>query len=314
MMNKKKAAQYIGNLVIVIAFIYILKKLYQYRGQLTEALNTRSMVIAVIGIVVYAILPIFNALFYKRIVSAVIRKHLSTTLVVRLYTKSNLYKYLPGNVMHYVGRNQIAVLSDATHPQMAICTVLEVTFQAGSALVVAAILSFGFVVQWIHDKPVLLHVIIAIILLLAAVFLCFLMKSPKGAELRKRLDVKMTADLVKCLSQVSIYYIFYQIISGILFLLLMNGMGIKISASYVAAAIGVYCFAWLVGLVTPGAPGGLGVREAMLTLLLNGMVSSDLIIAAAILNRIITMVGDLTAYPLSLFTFRERNSEPKRDS
>lgn len=302
---KKRTVRYIGNLVIVIAFIYIIKKLYQYRGQLIAALNVKSMIIAAMGITVYTILPIFNALFYKKIVSRITYKKLSNTLVVQLYTKSNLYKYLPGNVMHYIGRNQIAVFSDTSHSQIAICTVLEVMVQAGSAFIVAAILSFAFVVQWIRDNSIWLYAIAAL-LLLVAICVYFFLGSSIGTTLRKKVDIKITAELVKCLLQVGIYYIFYQIISGILFLFLINFMEIKISAAYFAAVIGVYCFAWLVGLITPGAPGGLGVREAMLTLLLSEMVGSEPIIAAVVLNRIITIVGDLLAYPLSLLTFREQ--------
>jgi uncharacterized membrane protein YbhN (UPF0104 family) len=55
----------------------------------------------------------------------------------------------------------------------------------------------------------------------------------------------------------------------------------------------VYALAWLAGTVTPGAPGGLGVREAVLTASLGPIVGHGPAAAAALGLRGTTTAGDL---------------------
>jgi hypothetical protein len=62
---------------------------------------------------------------------------------------------------------------------------------------------------------------------------------------------------------------------------------------------GAYILAWLVGLVTPGAPAGAGVRELALLFLLNGVVSEADLLLAVVLGRVITVVGDLGFFTFS---------------
>jgi hypothetical protein len=54
-----------------------------------------------------------------------------------------------------------------------------------------------------------------------------------------------------------------------------------------------YIIAWLAGLVTPGAPAGVGVRELVLLFLLGGQVAEADLLLAVILGRTVTVVGDL---------------------
>jgi uncharacterized membrane protein YbhN (UPF0104 family) len=54
----------------------------------------------------------------------------------------------------------------------------------------------------------------------------------------------------------------------------------------------IFAAAWLVGFVTPGAPAGIGVREAALVALLSPITGNEIGLAAAALSRIMSVVGD----------------------
>ena len=56
---------------------------------------------------------------------------------------------------------------------------------------------------------------------------------------------------------------------------------------------GAYVLAWLIGLVTPGAPAGIGIRELLLLLLLKGAVNEADLLLAVVLGRVVTVGGDL---------------------
>lgn len=57
--------------------------------------------------------------------------------------------------------------------------------------------------------------------------------------------------------------------------------------------LAAFALAWTVGLVVPGAPGGLGVFEAALLLRLGGMVPEASVLAVALSYRLVVTVADL---------------------
>ncbi len=80
-------------------------------------------------------------------------------------------------------------------------------------------------------------------------------------------------------------------------------MFILLSANYISVFI---------GFVTPGAPGGIGVREAVLIKMMSPFFQEDLIILAAVTHRIILILGDLFAVPVSRMFVLCNQDEDKR--
>jgi uncharacterized membrane protein YbhN (UPF0104 family) len=67
--------------------------------------------------------------------------------------------------------------------------------------------------------------------------------------------------------------------------------------------VSVFSFAWLVGLVVPGAPGGLGVFEAtMLTILDKSYFSPAIILSAVTAYRLISILAELMGAGLAKMT------------
>ena len=63
-------------------------------------------------------------------------------------------------------------------------------------------------------------------------------------------------------------------------------------------------FAWMGGFITPGAPGGLGVREALLTMILSDILPADIIIAGVLIFRLITLFGEILALCVAILFFK----------
>ncbi|MEM9709534.1 MAG: hypothetical protein AAF871_12190 [Pseudomonadota bacterium] len=59
---------------------------------------------------------------------------------------------------------------------------------------------------------------------------------------------------------------------------------------------GAALFAWLVGYATPGAPGGLGAREAALVVAMGGVAPEADLLLAALLFRVTTTAGELACF------------------
>ncbi len=73
-------------------------------------------------------------------------------------------------------------------------------------------------------------------------------------------------------------------------------MGGQPRLSKVLRLIAAYMIAWVFGFVIPGAPGGIGVREMALTLLLAPVMGRDKIVVLSVMHRLVTVLGDVLAY------------------
>jgi uncharacterized membrane protein YbhN (UPF0104 family) len=62
-----------------------------------------------------------------------------------------------------------------------------------------------------------------------------------------------------------------------------------------AATIGAFALAWGIGFVVPGAPAGMGVREATLLALFGPMIGSGPAVAVTIFHRLVTAAVDVVA-------------------
>ena len=56
--------------------------------------------------------------------------------------------------------------------------------------------------------------------------------------------------------------------------------------------VGAFVLAWLAGMVTPGAPAGIGVRELVLMFLLKDQMPQAELVMSIALGRFVTTAGD----------------------
>jgi hypothetical protein len=99
------------------------------------------------------------------------------------------------------------------------------------------------------------------------------------------------------------WYVIFLAISGLLFVGLIALLVERpmTEGMHWLSLAGAYVLAWLAGLVTPGAPAGLGVRELVLLFILKGIVSEADLILAVLLGRLVTVVGDGMYFIMSIF-------------
>ena len=89
---------------------------------------------------------IINAYSWKLILEFINGTKVSTGDVFRVYLKANIAKYLPGNVMHYAGRNYLGSRLGWKNTEMALSSLLEYGFGFGlTGLVIVIFFCLGFV-------------------------------------------------------------------------------------------------------------------------------------------------------------------------
>lgn len=197
----------------------------------------------------------------------------------RAYGISQLAKYVPGNIFHLAGRQAIGMAAGLSGAVMAKSTMWEI------GLLIAAGALFGW---------------LALPLLVPGFSMMFCM----GFLLLSVLGVVIA--LFRFIgSQVASAFInqmLFLAVSALIFIILLK---VVVNITVLPFEVwlmmgGAYTIAWLAGLMTPGAPAGVGVRELVLITLLNGMINDAQLLAAVLIGRLVTVAGDLIFYISSL--------------
>lgn len=191
---------------------------------------------------------------------------------VRSHTSAQLAKYVPGNVFHLVGRHMLQRSRGGSDDRrLALATVAETLLLVLAAACVATIclaLGSGGALQRLSiAAATMLFALLAIGALLA-----------RGRGLR----------LPPALAAFAAMLAFFAVMALVLMVL---GHMLGLGASPGLAGGGVA--AWIAGFVTPGAPGGLGVREMVMVIAGAGTASADKLLMLGVLLRVVTFGGDV---------------------
>lgn len=210
-----------------------------------------------------------------------------------IYAISQIYKYIPSNVVHHVGRYYMLRRRGVDHAAAAWGFLAETGLSLAASLLV--VLAFGAplirdVLLSLRNSHLLwVGMIAGGIVLVGAVAL--LMSYP--ATIRNALKPFLSRRVLNAGLGALLFHVASRVVAGLGFWWLtvkLLGPG-EIT---LASAIAVWAAGWTIGYVTPGATAGLGVREAALIgalAALNVPITDATL--AAIAYRVATTIGDL---------------------
>ena len=216
------------------------------------------------------------------------------------HLRAQLAKYLPGNVFHLAYRHIAARREGVGHRALALALVLE------SVLVIAAgaILGLGVV----SDPRLDALAPWARQLVWAAPVLALLAWVGVGAVGRRggfaQLAPARTAPPFFAVLVLDLAFF-------VLAALALRMLSEQPSALPFAAWCGWLALAWALGYVTPGAPAGIGLREAVLALGLAPVLGEAGALALALVYRLLTLVADAV---LALAGFAMLRGSSARDT
>jgi len=174
---------------------------------------------------------------------------------------SQIAKYLPGNVLHFVGRHALGVRAGADHARLLRSSVTEI-----AGLVCAAGLLLLVSGPWRNQDALPFSGGVPI-WVLAVVLVGLCMSAALGLTLwYARRQALRPISLLRIMLKVIPIYILFFLCSGLILwgLCISLGFGLNAPIEIISAASG----SWIIGYLTPGAPAGIGVRDASLSILL----------------------------------------------
>ena len=273
-----------GYLVTVVTVIWVVYSLTRHDGlgQL-RAVGLEHAGLLGLLLAAYAVVSLLQALaWWQLIFQTAGRAPLG--LSTGIFALTQLGKYLPGNVMHFVFRFALTRASGAPRPAVLAASGLEPWILLCAALALLAILG-GTDWPGHFDWPGWLAWLLPAVAVLALGFVI--------PWLRARLPgdaMNMLSLLPSFLLQAG-----FLLGSALLFSILLFLFDSS-SAVPLVVVLAASVLAWLAGFVTPGSPGGLGVREVVLSVALAGWVEPAVAVSAAAAFRILTIGGDLLVF------------------
>ena len=251
------------------------------------------LVITVLG-VLYGMLIILIAVAWGSFLHA-LGVVASWPEIIVVYGKTNLAKYLPGNVFHFAGRQLVG--HDHGWSEFAIfsSTVFEISLVVLAATLVMTIL---FAIVPLENIPIagMISMVSAGVLSAFVVAALVLIFGSRFLPFRATIERIMALVHSPALPiSLLLYLVFFCAMGGIT-IAMLYGLNGRWACSLFQQFTVSYTVAWLIGYISPGAPGGIGVREAALVALLGPSLGEGTAVSVACGLRCVTILGDLLLF------------------
>lgn len=284
--NKAYLVRILKIIIFIISLLFIAYISYNNYDNIKESLifDRKNILLELLFLsLVYAISLIFVAIAWQNILSLLSNKKLSLLLIL-VWLKSNIYKYLPGNIFNYVYRQLISKKMGVSHKVLLESNIVEAILIISTSILISSIIlllvyDFTFNEYFSLINTNYIYIVISFFI---TVFW----------YLYKYRQIKV----INYWKSIACYMIFFIGIGGSVYFVLNYQMNIEFSFLLITA---IYTFAWLVGFITPGASGGIGVREGVFIILLHGVLGEvDAVILSAIL-RFVSIIGEVILFVIA---------------
>lgn len=213
-------------------------------------------------------------------------------------------KYLPGNVGQHIGRVALA----GNHGVGLGAAILSVGYELLLALVASA--HIAAIALLLNPPPNLINsellrhrwLLLGLVMTGAAGALALAphvaawfvrLRAPSGNEGPPCPANTLRLDVKTILASYSMYASGVAIIGIGVWLVAQTVVSSGVSVPSAFFFIGAFACSWILGFAAPGAPAGLGVREAALSVLLSSVMPATEVVVLVVALRIATTVGDL---------------------
>lgn len=260
-----------GNILAVAGIVFVGIKVWGYAGEIDLARLTPALWGTIAGLaIVYGCANLLLAFGWQSLLAQLGRQE-DTFWCIRAYGLSQIAKYVPGNVFQFAGRQAMGMSRGISGWVLARSSLWELALLciSGSLFSVLVFPAFypGYPVSW--------------------AWILFLLLGASSVLLTGRVVGRYAA-------QALLMYLVFLVVSGAVFVVIIDLISaVSVAGFDFAFLAGAFVIAWLIGLVTPGAPAGVGVREAVLAIVLNNNFPMQDILIAVLLGRLVTVSGDV---------------------
>lgn len=310
--NINRIIKYIGNIIMILAVVVIIKKMQSYNLDYSFIFSQKNIVAFMIVTLIYSMTVIWGGVPWTNVMNALLNSKIRYAETMLIFTKSNVLKYIPGNIFQYVGRNELALRKQFKHSDVALSTLIDVCWNILSIILIAVLLAGRSLYAYITQQYEIIwkEIVLILIPFLCAIILIFVIFRKKKKELIRMLKKIFSIKLAKVLLGNFLFYAVQGIVNAGLYVVIFSIIsGEQYSVQNVVLSMGAMLVAFVAGFITPGAPGGVGVREAVSLFLLGEMIGESVILSGIVIMRVLSIIGDVFSFVLVWMIERIRSSK-----
>ncbi len=219
---------------------------------------------------------------------------------IRVYLITNIAKYVPGNIWHFYGRITAVSQAGGSLGPATLSVLLEPLLMAVAALIVALICAGLGWLKTSYDLRIWGLQIFLLVTILLGIHPRILnpvmnrLSRIKGNARETKASDLSSYPLLPLLGEIG-----FLLIRGTGFFLSIVALQ-SVAPTQIPQLFGAFSLAWVAGLLVPGAPGGMGVFEAVaIALLDHSQFSAGIILTAVALFRSVSILAEILAAGLA---------------
>ncbi|WP_269624414.1 lysylphosphatidylglycerol synthase domain-containing protein [Prochlorococcus marinus] len=288
--------------ITLICFAFLGNSIYgNFESLLSQRINTQDILLLLWGIIFSFLSIIINAYAWKLLIHN-IGCNVNKLNILKLFLSTNIYKYLPGGIWHFVSRYNTLRL-ELSNEKSIESILLEPILMLVAGCIFIPFRGFNVSIYILCWSSTLVFI---------PVFRNFLIKKVKVIKASvftnndkiKYRDLSHKTQIIS----ISMFYPYKPLFVEIVFvyfrflgfLCCINAFSIGSLISQ-GELISTFSLAWIIGLIVPAAPGGLGVFESVILFGLGSHLPEGPLLASLLCYRLVSTISDVFAaliYPV----------------
>ncbi|NDJ77452.1 MAG: flippase-like domain-containing protein [Chloroflexi bacterium] len=305
----RRLAQVILIVVIVVFMVrYIQGQWDQIRDEQLDVSVTGLVAAQFFFLVGLTALPVGSWLALRAL-----GRPLSKIEVWHAFFLSMLAKYLPGSIWSLPGRSYLYTQRGVPAAQ-SVASVFWETALMVSAAVLLGMLGLPTLTGYPYLPPVLLLLSLSAVVFIggglalqAGRVRAMLLKVPVVGRVLRALQLGDNVLTTRQLVQIVVSYVLSWLVIGCGLATLAAAFGAHLSVFEWGQVVGLFAGAWAVGFLVIGAPGGIGIRDAVLIFGMGHFVADPEPLAIAVLARLAWTVSEIVGVLLARLVFVRHN-------
>ena len=281
-------------LITLICFVFIGTSIYvNFESLSNQEIATEEILWLLLGIIFSYLSIIINAYAWKYLIIN-IGCHSNKFHIVKLFLSTNIYKYFPGGIWHFVSRYNTLRLEFSTEKSIEFILLEPLLMLVAGFIFIpfGSLNIFVFILCWSSTL---------VFLPAFRYFIIQKLKTMKASVFTNNDDLK-ERNLAQNNQNISrrMFYPYKPLLVEIIFILFrflgflccMNAFSIGSLISQ-GELISSFSLAWIIGLIVPAAPGGLGVFESVILFSLGSNLPEAPLLASLLCYRLVSTISDI---------------------
>ena len=310
---KKRIIEILGYLISGIALYFVYKYVVNIDLEAAkEKLSYSWIPLLLIFISIYIVLMSFLATGWRYMLELLHGSKLPKWRIIGIYTKTQIYKYIPSNLMHVIARIYFATKLGPSKTNVIQSYFLEIVFMVliGLIIVLISVYTGSFslseeLISKIRDFSggKVKGFSFGILIFGAVAISFYLIRALKNYK-----SAFSSVNLMRLFKLFILLVCFFFGMGCVEYLVFSSLLGMDIGFLYV---VSLFTITWLGMFIIPGAPGGIGIREFIVIALLSPIYGPDDPTIGILIFRVITVLGDALLLPIGTIFVPEELSEAK---